>query len=965
MQQDHMKVLLLYLFFLILLSTTGIVRGREKKKPWSKKKKGTQFDKLPLPEGSCPIGSKKDASEGCLPVQNDDVIDALKWLAYPPSIDGSKFCKNEINVQGFVVCEDNLEYSKTKRLQFENVESLLVDHAPSEKDKFISDPAPTCMVWSVMATKTCDDLGSMEFEKEMAAKGCQVELFQYVIDKKGDLCKPANEHMKSKALEYWGEFKGNIRIHRVVVWAKRCYACVYKEVMNHLDLHRNIFNGDEAAKKKKKRGYIDIMKIQSRFASNGKEGSPHEDDYDGIQFTILADLFLYIPTFLQTHVGQLLVTLPFTSQALVDLMGREGEQGYNTWATARLLQEAGFQAGSSSTRSLYSSAVSQGYDRDSTKAKILSPMMMSDVLVKKIGVDPSNGQHFFQHSFINNFDSLALNTLSKSRSTNNSKRIHHINTYTVPAFCRMPISGSKDDLALLAWIHKELNTRCHPNRMWLECVHDRAYEDPFLPCPQELANALAFDYAVTNNWCDFSHESGAVPVLGGVRVVPGISGQKVKSDGERSLSPEPRKGLSAKQLHNIKRGKQLRLVFFFTVYKDEDSLVRLIKRLYSPDHFYLIHVDPRGSAHGFLYRLEAALAKEVLPRSLNSSSTMSNIALSQNVSIVYGASTASILLSKAMAWCLENDDIINRGVDATSGVTQGKKKWDYFVPLTGFDYPLVSLNGMQTILASSHVPKRGENGGFMPFLMAWSAETSTDVRRLQAKYPQVFSDDQHIRKSIELTWAERGDAKNMGSSPMEMRAYSYAPPLSCHGGFGYYRLETRVSRNDTQWLFPRDGAFRNSRGKANTRQKDEEAQSLYRESFLSGQGRNFNNPKGISYSNFDGEHRMWRKSDPGTSAAYDRRSAEYIVSTEEGRKYYHFFKHMLLGSEEHYYITMLYNWERTRRFVGTLGAQSVWNTWKVWADSSIFLFLLFQLPAFLLFLYCCSDILSLEITRKS
>ena len=58
------------------------------------------------------------------------------------------------------------------------------------------------------------------------------------------------------------------------------------------------------------------------------------------------------------------------------------------------------------------------------------------------------------------------------------------------------------------------------------------------------------------------------------------------------------------------------------------------------------------------------------------------------------------------------------------------------------------------------------------------------------------------------------------------------------------------------------------------------------------------------------------------------------MSTTEGRKYYHFFKHMLLGSEEHYYITMLYNWERTRSFVGSLAAQTVWNTWKfgVWVS---------------------------------
>ena len=56
---------------------------------------------------------------------------------------------------------------------------------------------------------------------------------------------------------------------------------------------------------------------------------------------------------------------------------------------------------------------------------------------------------------------------------------------------------------------------------------------------------------------------------------------------------------------------------------------------------------------------------------------------------------------------------------------------------------------------------------------------------------------------------------------------------------------------------------------------------------------------------------------------------EYIVDSEEGRKYWHFFKHMLLGSEEHYYVSLLYNWPRTTRFIQTLSAQSVWNTWTL------------------------------------
>lgn len=64
----------------------------------------------------------------------------------------------------------------------------------------------------------------------------------------------------------------------------------------------------------------------------------------------------------------------------------------------------------------------------------------------------------------------------------------------------------------------------------------------------------------------------------------------------------------------------------------------------------------------------------------------------------------------------------------------------------------------------------------------------------------------------------------------------------------------------------------------------------------------------------------------------------YIINSVEGRKYYHFFKHMLLGSEEHYYVSLLYNWPRTKAFVQSLSAQIVWNTWELglWEQSEGF-----------------------------
>jgi len=212
------------------------------------------------------------------------------------------------------------------------------------------------------------------------------------------------------------------------------------------------------------------------------------------RYSILADLFLYTPSFLHTHVGQLLVTLPFTSQALVDLMGREDEHGYNAWATAQLLKQGGFRTQGSYARSLYANAQGgggdidklghgQGYQHGSAKAMSLSPLMMKEVLVRELNVHPDR-HHFFQHSFRTLGSATYTNT-----DTDTDKRIHNIRSLTLPSFCRPPPIDSEQHSKLLQWVRKEMNARCHPNRMWLECVHDRTYEDPFLPCPQQLGKS--------------------------------------------------------------------------------------------------------------------------------------------------------------------------------------------------------------------------------------------------------------------------------------------------------------------------------------------------------------------------------------------------------------------------------------------------------------------------------------------
>ena len=228
--------------------------------------------------------------------------------------------------------------------------------------------------------------------------------------------------------------------------------------------------------------------------------------------------------------------------------------------------------------------------------------------------------------------------------------------------------------------------------------------------------------------------------------------------------------------------------------------------------------------------------------------------------------------------------------------TRNTRGWDYFVPVTGSDYPLVPLSRMERIFAYQQPP--------MPFVMAWTPGTSTHIFRLEKTVP-AFEYDKDLALSIKAVLDERG--KVLGAVPMEYRSTNFGPPLLCNGKKSFYHLDNRRNKSregiiDTQWLFPRDKFH----------------------------GRAFSNwDPNMATPAPDGVWRIWKKSDPATTGAYDRESVEYIANSEEGKKYYHFFKHMLLGSEEHYYVSLLFNWPRTQGFVQTLSAQTVWNTWEI------------------------------------
>lgn len=562
---------------------------------------------------------------------------------------------------------------------------------------------------------------------------------------------------------------------------------------------------------------IDILKI------HGRDGV--EEDLDGVQYSTLSDLYIHVPMIVE-KVEQIVFITAINTRTLTDSVGREAEHAWNMWATSQLL----------SSYACYSLEAGVGLQKQLPS--------QFDYLLSQADIPTNYG--YYRTSYIKVTSLKAVVENQKALQTWQPKPKTKLTGHP-PGYCRVP--NAELEQQMQTWINREINIRCHPTRLWVPCARDRQYE-AFVPCRQELMNHLAEDYAISKQWCDFHHPKANIKPL-----------TKVDSGAKLAFNQPA-----------LKRNEKVRLAFFFTVYTDAGFVTRLLNHLYSSDHYYLLHIDPVGSS----YEFETALRQLIK----SNPAFQKNVFLTKDVPIVYGAATATILLTRAMAWFHH----------FTTG-------WDYFVPLTGSDYPLLPLHRIEKIFTYQNPP--------MPFVMAWTPGTSTHLFRLQKTHP-VFEEHPLLARSIKAVTDERGAV--LGAVPMEYRSGNFGPPLFCNNRSSFYHLDNRFNKTnkffDTQWLFPRD--------------------------VFPGRGRAYaEENKVFATPSFDNEWRVWKKSDPATTGAYDRLSIEYIVSSIEGKKYWHFFKHMLLGSEEHYYVSLLYNWPRTRAFVQTLSSQIVWNTWEL------------------------------------
>eukprot|EP00940_MAST-03C_sp_MAST-3C-sp2_P000088 g88.t1 len=115
---------------------------------------------------------------------------------------------------------------------------------------------------------------------------------------------------------------------------------------------------------------------------------------------------------------------------------------------------------------------------------------------------------------------------------------------------------------------------------------------------------------------------------------------------------------SVKSVRNL-----VRIAYFIVAYRQPRFLRRLVRRIQTQDrrHLILIHIDVHSKPE-FEFDV-LTIAREY-----------SNVRVVRWGAIVYGSSTAVQIISAAMRWFL----------DAHDG------EWDFFAPLTGQDYPLLS-----------------------------------------------------------------------------------------------------------------------------------------------------------------------------------------------------------------------------------------------------------------------------------
>jgi hypothetical protein len=187
----------------------------------------------------------------------------------------------------------------------------------------------------------------------------------------------------------------------------------------------------------------------------------------------------------------------------------------------------------------------------------------------------------------------------------------------------------------------------------------------------------------------------------------------------------------------------IRLAFLMTVYRDSESVMRLLRHLYSPRHCYLVNIDSSSK--------KLATELRALIRTLGP-----NVFIANETPVVYMASSASKILVQGMAWFLSNVQDFN-----------------YLISCTGSDYPLLPLASMEAVLTRRSPPH--------PSVMNWNFATWQDSVDMEG----LFSAEGLLAKEEVLR------ERRPPNSPMESRGNDtplHTMPLEFEAMYLFYSV---------------------------------------------------------------------------------------------------------------------------------------------------------------------------------
>ena len=189
----------------------------------------------------------------------------------------------------------------------------------------------------------------------------------------------------------------------------------------------------------------------------------------------------------------------------------------------------------------------------------------------------------------------------------------------LPPHCILPRNAS-EAIAVHEWVLNMLRDKCsvmmgmHASKCY---KHDGI--DPLTPFITEVVQHIVEDYAWQRGWC---------------RVVKGYTDIPTYSNCQQQASQ------LLTYYQNRKPTDGIKLMFLITAYTDSKHVMRLITRLYSPQHRYVVVVDKMQT--------EFAAEMRQLVKSIGD-----NVVVVTPITVVYLASSATRILAQGMAWMLK------------------------------------------------------------------------------------------------------------------------------------------------------------------------------------------------------------------------------------------------------------------------------------------------------------------------